>query len=88
MNAENIYSSMDANEIASLIESSPSNLLDFFEDSMYIQDKNVASFGKLRVNPITYHTTINKEIMSDHLKMIELVDEDEAQPIEFRSTKF
>lgn len=36
METEDIYATMDADEITALIESSPVNLLDFFNDSMKV----------------------------------------------------
>jgi len=78
MHTKNIYSSMGAKEITTLIETSPSNLLDFFKDSMNIQDKGIPSFGKLKDEPVTYQTTLTKELMSDYLNMIVPVEDDDA----------
>lgn len=45
METEDIYRTLDCEELTKLIESSPANLQDFFNDSLRIQDKDVPSFG-------------------------------------------
>lgn len=54
METEDIYRHMETNEITTLIESAPSNLLEFFNDAMKIHDKDIPSFGRLMREPVVY----------------------------------
>jgi hypothetical protein len=45
MNSENIYGKMSELEIQKLIQFSPSNLKDFFDNSIHSFDRDVPTFG-------------------------------------------
>jgi len=62
METEDIYRSLDCEELTSLIQCSPSNLLEFFKDSLKIQDREVPSFGLLKIEPVSFATTDNSNI--------------------------
>lgn len=67
MSKEDIYKSLDANEITDLIECSPANLLDFFNDAMLVHDQSVPSFGKILKEPVSFITTPNHLLTDDYV---------------------
>lgn len=45
MNTQNIYGSLDLDEITEIIIASPTNLVEFFDNSIIIQDSNLPYCG-------------------------------------------
>ena len=54
MEKENIYATMSQEEISNLIKFSPANLLEFFNDALYVHDDKVPPYGKLINEPVTF----------------------------------
>jgi hypothetical protein len=70
-----------------LIAFSPSNLFDFFEKGVDIQDSNVPSFGKLKCEPYSYCLSKNIVLNSTDSKAM-LVPTTDEMPITYKSTKW
>ena len=54
MEKEDIYSAIEENEINQLIVTSPTNLIDFFNDSVDTLDKNVPHYGSVSDSEATF----------------------------------
>ena len=57
MKEESIVAQMQQNEINELIIFSPSNLKDFFDDSIEVLEAGVPSFGQISKNVVFKATT-------------------------------
>src|SRR3569833_1882781 len=90
MEKENIYATMSQEEISNLIKFSPANLLEFFNDALYVHDDKVPPYGKLINEPVTFkvlpYLTLNRADVKDMID--EEANEEDSGPIEFKCTKF
>ena len=90
MATENIYIAMNEDEIAELIKFSASNLLQFFNNALYIQEKGIPAYGKLIRNPQTFLTYSSISLQEEQINQMVCPAESQGEvaPIEFRCTKF
>ncbi|CDW74119.1 wd-40 repeat protein [Stylonychia lemnae] len=89
MKRENVYQKMKESELIQLVDFSPSNLLNFFENSVLVEEQNVPPYGTIRGVSCNFILTKGPILQVDDCEFMldQSANEQKQKPLLFKSLK-